>query len=661
MKKKLDILKWLLPLVALLATACGHDDLVLPDEYQEEPPTPYVEVRIAVPLANPYGTRANPMGGEEGNGREPGILHEDDIHDINVIFFKSGDGLNCSGDTKIIEHIYYNLDNLDDGNNTPPMEGTEMIEGKVLPNSTNSYYGIGYVSLKFKCTEEMLNQAKDINFAAFANAGSIDPLKDKTMKEVREQILSYRDDKTWNTTADAFSKNAKDMNYFLMSTAYTNEYYYGGQSTGTNKFEISSDGKECKGITTMQRLYSRLDLLYKDTQLKSIGDGNELDYQIKDKDDATLNHHVYITNVLPVNVMQKPSYLFKKVTNTPNDEWLTNKAFWNKTSLNDVKSFTWGGRENPDAKITAVDNSNDRPKNYVMERHTLEKKTVTEISQMTKADSTTYADGTLREWYGNTRASKIKSKADADQGYSIYNKANGKLTVYYHGSPASGNDENERIAIISYANENTHPTDCFHSNYLTGMAFRAVYVPEVIYSNYEKPAEGETSTGLTELSVDLADGAKIYRYSPTSEYNKEVQEDIMKREPELQLEKNSLYFSDKDEAVEYAEAHPQHMGIITEYTAIKHDGKWGFICYYNLWLRHYNDVDDKNNKGEDAKSDPHEHLPMEYATVRNNIYRVSVSFSGPGDPEPTMREPDTMKARIFVRKWNYREEDEIIF
>ncbi|MDE6422957.1 MAG: fimbria major subunit, partial [Muribaculaceae bacterium] len=64
----------------------------------------------------------------------------------------------------------------------------------------------------------------------------------------------------------------------------------------------------------------------------------------------------------------------------------------------------------------------------------------------------------------------------------------------------------------------------------------------------------------------------------------------------------------------------------------------GIKCYYNLWLRHYND----------ENADPQLSYPMEYAIVRNNIYRVALSFSGPGDPTPTMREPDTMQARIFV-------------
>ena len=51
---------------------------------------------------------------------------------------------------------------------------------------------------------------------------------------------------------------------------------------------------------------------------------------------------------------------------------------------------------------------------------------------------------------------------------------------------------------------------------------------------------------------------------------------------------------------------------------------------------------------------------MQYATVRNNIYRVALTFNGPGDPTPTMREPETMQARIFVRKWNQRKEKDAL-
>lgn len=628
-----------MPLAVLLATACGHDDLVPDDVYVEET-TPYVELRIAVPLANPSATRANPMGGEEGNGREQGILHEDDIHDINVIFFISEDGLNCSDNTEIIEHIYYNLDNLNDGENTKPLEDTEMIEGKVSYDSTNPYFGTGYVSLKFKCTEELIKKVKDINFAAIANAGFLQSFKGKTMKDVRDKVLSYKTDNAWNTTADAFSKDASKMNYFLMSTAYTDEYKYEGQSTGTNKFNISSDGKECLGTTTMQRLYARLDLWYNDSQIKEIGDGKELDYQIKDKDNTILKHHVFITNVLPVNVMQTPSYIFKRVTNTPDDNWLTNKAFWNKSSLSDVNSFTWGGRETPDAKISDVDISNDRPKNYVMERHTLDKYTLDEL----KLEENKQANETnLVNWYSNTRAGIVFENSDgADTGLGIKNKSNGKLSGYFDKDREKDDVYNcNHISIISYANENTHPTDCFHSNYLTGMAFRAIYVPEKIYSGSTTTTDADGTKTDNFTVAETVTGGKIYRYARTNRTPKEIY---------------SIYFSNEDAAKAYDEAHSENMGVITSYDAYEHtnsDGtkQWGFICYYNLWLRHYNN----------ESAEYQENFPMEYATVRNNIYRVAIDFSGPGDPEPTMREPDTMKARIFVRKWNYRKESEIIF
>ena len=104
----------------------------------------------------------------------------------------------------------------------------------------------------------------------------------------------------------------------------------------------------------------------------------------------------------------------------------------------------------------------------------------------------------------------------------------------------------------------------------------------------------------------------------------------------------AIYFSDRNDALAYAADHPEDQATITVFP----DG----VCYYNLWLHHYDDIDDQ------TPSDPHTRLPMEYAIVRNNIYRVSVSFNGPGDPTPDMREPETMKARIFVRKWNKRAE-----
>ncbi len=625
-------------LLSILFTACGHEDLVMPDEYVEEN-SPYVEIRIAVPFSNPSATRANPMGGEEGNGREKGILNEDIVHDINIFFYLGSNGLDSPDDTKIKMHFYYNLENNNDPLNSKLWYDDEKVNGNEVDENGNPkyypYYKNGYYIIKLRCSEEefnLINENNGVDFAAVANLGPIDLKSDLTLGELRDaSFLKYYNGNSWTSTADVFSLNARNMDYFLMSTAYNKNYNYGTdrQPTGNNKIE--KNGDEYIGTTTLQRLYARLDLWYnkdKNAILKKKTEGgqevsyvDELLYPV----DNTEADIVYLTNILPVNVMQSPSYLFKKVTYGLNS--------FTRDDIQKWSSFRWGGKEDP----FGIPVSNpDRPANYVIERHTTDK----------KANGQT-PETTLYEWYGSSNVKQVKM--------NIASGSHGRFSNYYDGVQLKGEYDDDygcnHISIISYANENTHPTDCFSSNYLTGMAFRAVYVPEKIYSGYSVATDenGKIVDNFENLNNDDAsiDGGLIYRYSKSAAHDDNNLNN--------QLEKDCIYFSSESAAKAYSSKHPEDLAVITSYVAEKHNGKWGFICYYNLWLRHYNDVNDAE------PSDPHEHLPMEYATVRNNIYRVAVSFSGPGDPSPTMREPDTMKARIFVRKWNYREEDTIIF
>lgn len=647
MKTKLDILKWLTPILVLLATACGHDEL-LPDDVYVEETGPYVELRIAVPLANPTSTRANPMGGEEGNGREQGIENEDKIHDVNVFFYieetdasGKGLGMDSKDDTKIIKHIYYNLDNANDPDNT------KLVTGEIEDENPTDYQDKGYVTLRFECTQDEMTQAKNtgIDFVAIANVGPIQYTEGMTLKQLRDLRLGYKKEGTgsWSSTIDAYTADVSKMDYFIMSTAYN--CYSGveneGQKYGYNK--IAPSGKNYSGSSTLQRLYARLDLWYNEEMnaVRAADNNNliELKYSvvdkagdiIKDATDETKDFAmVYVTNVLPVNVMQDPSYLFKKVT-AVNASWNANSTIWNKANLSSITNFSWGGKESPDYPSSG----NDFPQNYVMEWHTRYK----EVGGASPADS-------LDAWYGKTARDKVIKNIDAKNADV---NSDGHFSAYYDMQrSATGSDsyiyyDNDNkypvnhVSVISYANENTHPTDCFHSNYLTGMAFRAVYVPGKIYKDY-------TDGNLVEMTLQerenftVTDATYIHRYSLTdTEVN----------------ESESLYFSDYSALNNYKKDHPQDRALVTTFTAIHNPegGELGFVCYYNLWLRHY------NNEG----ADPQTSYPMEYATVRNNIYRVWISFTGPGEPTPMMREPDTMQARIFVRKWNYREEDTFYF
>ncbi len=572
-------------LLLTLFPSCGHDDIIMPDDNTVST-TPYIELRIAIPFANSTATRANPMGGEDGNGREQGISNEDNVHDINVFFYKGELGLNGSETTKIEHHMFFNIDNMLDEDNSPLLEGTEPVFDK------------HYLILKFSYAGKIAELGEGTNFAAVANIGNLEGANIKTLEDLRKLDVSNLSN-TWSTTYDAYSKDASQMDYFLMSTAYNDNY----RGSGSNKIEKGSEGN-FTGTTTLERMYSRIDLWYnKKTNAGNVENAVELKYAIPD-DDGKECANVYITNVLPVNVMKTPSFLFKKVTGNLNS--------WNLSKLKEQNSnslINWAGRETLD--------ENGCPANYVLEPHTTDKST----------DGKTL-ETDLKKWYGNTAKSTVIEKIKRD---NTDPDTDGHFASYFQMDrlPA-GNDPDygcDRIAIISYANENTHPVDCFHSNYLTGLAFRAIYVPKTVYKD-EK---------LTPMSEDEM-AENIFRYSPS------VQEG--------QTEGKCVYFSTYKAASDYRNAHKEEVGIITQFDSCLKNGKLGFHCYYNLWLRHYSDTDDA------SKADPHKPLPMEYATVRNNIYRVSVSFSGPGDPEPTMREPETMQARIFVRKWNLRNENE---
>ena len=589
------VIHTVLSLTLLASAACTHDDLKsgLEDITQDK----YLLLRIALP-SEAAKTRSNPMGGEEGNGREEGMDNENRIHDINLFFYSGNDGLDSPDQTKILYHVYYNRDNELDINNSILQE----FDANDRDNGNGLLAGTKYFELSFRVPETQKNiLAEGIKFATVANVGYIGNIE--TLGQLRDYEFN-----TAISLANIANKKADEVEKFPMSTAYNTEYRYNGRTTGDNTIKPAAPD-HFEGVTTVEHIYARLDLWYNESE-NAVKDGNDiscLKYKVKADEKDYTDNLLYICNVLPVNVMQTPSYLFKKVTSNLNS--------FNKDDFANY-SFYWAGKETPNGIPTSA--PNDLPANYVMERTTVEK----------SAGGTT---GQLNDWYGSTAAASVKNDiADATKG---------QLAAYYHGVPNSDTNPNygcDHIAIISYANENTHPTDCFHSNYLTGLAFRGLYIPAKIYSAYDA-ATGE----LTELTNNTAVPAqdRIYQYSPsTGDGNNKLSE------------RYNLYFSNKKAAEDYRDFHLEESGIITEFKS-EYNANYGFgvICYYNLWLRHYND----------ESANPQGSYPMEYATVRNNIYRVSISFNGPGDPTPTLREPDTMQARIFVVKWNFRPQPEI--
>ena len=139
-------------------------------------------------------------------------------------------------------------------------------------------------------------------------------------------------------------------------------------------------------------------------------------------------------------------------------------------------------------------------------------------------------------------------------------------------------------------------------------------MPWKVYSDYD--AENKSLT----LDTEYTRGQSFWRFvkldQPADEF--------------------CLYFSNKEAADKYCAAYnrnnPSGGYVSDEY-------KNG-LCYYYVWLRHA-------NNGDDAV-----HGPMEFGIVRNNIYRLKISkVAGPGTVKPDPRNPEYLKAIIYVRKW----------
>ena len=210
------------------------------------------------------------------------------------------------------------------------------------------------------------------------------------------------------------------------------------------------------------------------------------------------------------------------------------------------------------------------------------------------------APSSITKWFGKSEAAYIRSNPSTivDEGIAI-----ARATDITIPQPIDGYTQ---YRIIGYANENTQLPEAQDSRFISGLALRAIYRPAKIYRDAD----------LSDFFQGDIDGTTFWLLRPTEQ---EMGED------------NCIYFASETAAIEYQKQHPELLATIEYFP--------GGICYYNLWLRHAGEL---------------------CAIVRNNIYRVAFSFTGPGHPTPELTEPHNIESRIFVRRWNFRPQSEIL-
>lgn len=251
--------------------SCASDttsDLPLPSKDMKA----YLQVKVTVEGSG--DTRASraakgPQGGEEGDGRETGINHENDVNSLAVLLYKS-DKDDLSNDDAIIEYVY-TFTNLK----------------KV---ATSSGKDATYTTVPKEIDAAIVD--KNYHVIVIANADDMtSKCKGQKIKDVRDLQMS----KVCTRDADITK-----FSNFIMSSKKDATIDFSKEGSETNPYLVDVD---------IERLAARIDIIptatYDDT-----GKG----YYYNVMDGTNVVGGFKLESVTPTKVMTKGEYLIKRVS-----------------------------------------------------------------------------------------------------------------------------------------------------------------------------------------------------------------------------------------------------------------------------------------------------------------------------------------------------------
>ncbi len=258
--------------IGIIGVCClASCSLIHSDEDDCQPYTPdgepfaYVSLRISTGRVNSV-TKANPTGGEEGDGREEGQTKENRINHVMVFFLEAtDDGINGSGSNKIVASKYWS-------------------ENELTPTKTN-----GYLSEIKEIQGLLVQHTYDVLVVANADTRLFEGIT--TLGELRELTTS--------------SLLSSDYDNFIMASANIGD-----------KLVIQLSNSKTNPATTneidIERAVARVDY-----RAKGSADRTDGIYEVPDESGNKMAE-VKILSAMLINTLNSdaPSYLFKHVTKT---------------------------------------------------------------------------------------------------------------------------------------------------------------------------------------------------------------------------------------------------------------------------------------------------------------------------------------------------------
>ena len=292
-KIKIITLSLLALLLVMSFASCASDtasDSPLPNKDMKA----YLQVKVTVDGSG--DTRASrattgPQGGEDGDGREPGINHENDVNSLTVLLYQSSKN-DLSEDEATIGYVYtftgLTASTPSSGGNVTYSTGPREIDPVIV--------------------------GKDYHVLVIANAG------DMTSKCIGKKISEIRDmqmDKVCTRNDDI--ANFTD---FVMSSKKDAKIDFSGKSgsgTGTESdpYVVNVD---------IERLAARIDIIPNATF-----DGTSQGYYYNVMDGTNVIGGFKLESVTPTKVMTKGEYLIKRVSS---DKAVTSVTYYGEEEMN---------------------------------------------------------------------------------------------------------------------------------------------------------------------------------------------------------------------------------------------------------------------------------------------------------------------------------------
>ena len=564
--------------LSLMAAGCSMtDDVECPPDGGDTPGMSDAFIQLSFGMADAQGTRANPDGGEDGDGHEAGQTNENHVSNAVAFLFDANVTVNGEASTSVTP-VYF-----------PSVTG---------PTEAG---GTGIDAVWETAPVQTTVENGDYNVIVVANPGDNlwwEQAENQTLGAVRDHIQQ----EAWTETNGNYTN-------FLMSSA----------DEPTEKLTINNNSKNepAKVTVNVERMAARVDYLA------------ENEYTCTDP--AYNDAIVEITGATIVNRLTAGSYLLKRVADDvdgTNLEYLGDETAENTVATNYVLD-PWTAlktQQNLEDEVFEVNGQN--------------------VAAAGLYDAETY----------------IPTRSDNPENWADYCKA---------GVAATADD----YLRVGYALENTTDRLSTSLNYNTGIVFKAQFHPAGVNGYTDGQTfftyNGEIYPMLTDMMGQLNgqedfstyvgkkiaalnswDELKNFAASITNDptgyrtyledYADTHSAEAFNTTDELKWE---YYLSYELGVFENSQDGPEinQNGVETRAVLYKSSGEklrtyYKGQCYYIWWLRHSNDGDDEKNG------------MMEYAVVRNNIYKVNVNsiYSLGGD----IPENQQLDARVYVNKWS---------